>query len=76
MPFIKQHDLDELRCDARRLDWLEAQGNGGLWIARQSFQGRGMRLHNTMRTAEEGARPTVRNAIDSAMSCALKEGVQ
>ncbi|PKL75449.1 MAG: hypothetical protein CVV27_15310 [Candidatus Melainabacteria bacterium HGW-Melainabacteria-1] len=53
--------------DTRRLDFLESQTAYGLWIARPSTTGRGYRLHTTSRPEEEGARKTVREAIDYAM---------
>lgn len=52
--------------DKQRLDWLEKQGDGSNWVARQSTTGRGYRLHNTTRMDYEG-HPTVRQAIDAAM---------
>jgi len=33
--------------DTEILDWIEKQGNGDKWVARQSVTGRGFRLHNT-----------------------------
>lgn len=50
--------------DRKRMNWIEAQGNGDPWIARQSTTGRGFRLHNT--TAHPQASPTAREAIDQA----------
>ena len=52
--------------DKQRLDWLEKQGDGSTWKARQSTQGRGYRLHNTTGMDYVGY-PTVRMAIDAAM---------
>tara|TARA_R100000781_G_scaffold115008_1_gene88423 strand:- start:4679 stop:5095 length:417 start_codon:yes stop_codon:yes gene_type:complete len=50
--------------DSERLDKLEslATGYGKGWILRESINGRGMRLHET---SQEGAYPTVREAIDN-----------
>lgn len=48
--------------DTERLDWLESQGNGNLWVSRQSSRGEGYRLHNT--SVLYGHR-TAREAIDA-----------
>ncbi len=58
--------IAELVKDKKRLDWLEEQtaGYGEGWIARDSTQGRGFRLHET---TLKDARPTAREAIDAAM---------
>lgn len=47
--------------DSVRLDWLEKQGNGLWWIARQSTTGRGFRLHQD----PHGDYATAREAIDA-----------
>ena len=53
--------------DKQRIEWMQAQtaGYGNGWIFRESIWGRGMRLHET---SEEGASPTIREAIDKAMA--------
>lgn len=52
--------------DTERMDWLQKQTTGyGGWMARMSTTGRGFRLHET---EIPGAKPTVREAIDDAMS--------
>ncbi|GAH32504.1 unnamed protein product [marine sediment metagenome] len=58
--------IAEQNADTARLDFLQAQTKGyGLgWILRVSLRGRGMRLHET---SQEGAKPTVREAIDATM---------
>lgn len=58
--------LIQFEADKTRLDFLQAQtkGYGRGWILRVSLHRRGMRLHET---SQEGARPTVREAIDDAM---------
>jgi hypothetical protein len=58
-------EVEELRADRERLDWLQGESRGyGLgWICRNSTTGRGMRLHETSR---EDASPTVRTSIDAA----------
>jgi chromosome segregation ATPase len=40
---------DELamRLDSELWDFVQSQGNGNYWVARQSTTGRGFRLHNT-----------------------------
>lgn len=63
---IADAELSALREDRARLDFLESQGDGSAWVARQSETGRGYRLHNTSRGENQGARPTVREAIDAA----------
>lgn len=52
--------------DTERLDWLQGQtrGHGDGWVCRDSINGRGMRLHETMGA---GALSSVRDAIDAAM---------
>lgn len=54
-------------ADTQMLDWLQEQTKGyGLgWIVRNSHNGRGMRLHET---SQQGAKPTVREAIIDAMN--------
>jgi len=49
--------------DTAMLNWLDAQGNGAPWVARQSGTGRGYRLHND----KDGKHATVREAIADAM---------
>lgn len=60
---------ENIRCptDRQMLDWLQKQtkGYGNGWICRNSFTGRGMRLHETNL---EGTKPTVREAIVDAMN--------
>jgi hypothetical protein len=50
--------------DTERLDKLQrlTTGYGKGWILRDSFNGRGMRLHETL---QDGVYPTVREAIDA-----------
>ena len=52
--------------DTEMLDWLEKhrKGYGIGWICRDSFTGRGLRLHET---SMKEAQPTVRKAIIAAM---------
>lgn len=52
--------------DTEMLDWLQKQtkGYGRGWICRNSYCGRGMRLHETSHAA---AKPSVREAIMDAM---------
>lgn len=52
--------------DTEMLNWLEknAEGYGWGWVCRNSISGRGLRLHETSRS---DARPTVREAIVTAM---------
>lgn len=59
------HDINQL-SDTKMLDWLQSQTKGyGLgWICRDSFTGRGMRLHET---ELPDAKSTVREAIAVAM---------
>lgn len=64
---MKESELDRLREDKRRLDFLESRACGRLWVAGYAKAGRGYRLRNTSRPAEKGARPSVREAIDAAM---------
>ena len=61
--------LASLRADKARLDWLQCQSRkAGVpdrgWIARNSTQGRGYRLHET---SQHGHAKDVRAAIDKAM---------
>ena len=64
--YISDSRLKELEADKARLDFLQEQTKGYYgWILRESSQGRGMRLHET---SQEGAKPTVREAIDAAMN--------
>lgn len=50
------------------LDWVEAQGNGNPWAARQSDYGRGFRLHNSSSEERRTAlHATARKAIAAAM---------
>ena len=53
-------------AESRLLDALQAmtKGYGKGWILRESTTGRGMRLHET---SQDGARPTVREAIREVM---------
>ncbi len=62
---IRRHTR-RLPTDRQLLDWLQEQTKGyGLgWIVRNSCCGRGMRLHET---SQEGAVPTIREAIVNAM---------
>ena len=59
-------ELEELRKDKERLDWLEKQSDGSSCIARQSNTGRGFRLHNTGEDSSYWslARNTFRAALD------------
>lgn len=51
--------------DAKRLDWLEAQGDPNLsWLARHSVTGRGYRLHQSTHAGFA----TPREAIDAAIA--------
>lgn len=56
--------------DSELLDWLESQGSGDPWVARQSTTGRGYRLHND----KDGKHATVRVAISRAIEAA--NGIQ
>lgn len=49
--------------DTALLDFVEAQGDGSPWVARQSGTGRGFRVHND----KDGKHLTVRGAIVGAM---------
>lgn len=60
-------ELELLRRDKARLDFLQRQSSYRPWVARASTTGRGYRLHTTSRGEEEGARADVREAIDVAM---------
>lgn len=58
--------------DVQRLDWLESKSDGTLWAARESFTGRGFRLHNIGPVNDLGlpahrVAHTAREAIDAAM---------
>ena len=55
--------------DKQRLNWLEKQGAGRLWIARQSWTGRGFRVHNCEKKEfnKKFTGKTAREAIDKAM---------
>jgi hypothetical protein len=57
----------ELEKDKARLDWLDKQGDGTPWVARQSTTGRGYRLHNSSAKMFPREAKTVREAIDNAM---------
>lgn len=57
----------DLLADKARLDWLDKQGSGQPWIARQSALGRGYRLHNFRNGEFKDGGETVRAAIDAAM---------
>jgi hypothetical protein len=52
--------------DKQRIDFLQSltDGYGKGWILRRSGYGRGWRLHET---SQQGASPSVREAIDRAM---------
>ena len=54
--------------DTERLDWLEGkkEGCGEGWVCRRSTNGRGFRVHET--SSWKSAMPTVREAIDFAMT--------
>lgn len=58
-------ELKEARKDTDRLDYLQSttKGYGHGWILRESYTGRGMRLHETSML---GAGQDVRAAIDQA----------
>lgn len=57
-------EIEALRADAERLDWLTAQGQSGFpWHARLSLIGRGYRLHQG---SHAGEFYTPRQAIDEA----------
>lgn len=56
-----------MEADAKLLDFLESQGQGRKWIARDSITGRGYRLHQ----ANDASHPTARAAIAAAMAAAL-----
>ena len=56
-------EVEKLKADKVRLDWMESEGNGNGWIARQSTTGRGFRLHNDSNAEAD----TCRDAIDAAM---------
>ena len=56
-------ELEELRKDKARLDWLETLAGPG-WVARWSTTGRGYRLHQC---STAPASQTARQAIDAAM---------
>jgi hypothetical protein len=58
--------------DTERLDYLQSltTGYGNGWILRESFHGRGIRLHET---GKEGASPTVRGAIDNYLKVKIEE---
>lgn len=61
--------LAQAEKDKERLDWVELQTNGLVWIARQSETGRGFRLHNER--PQHSPMPfgyTAREAIDRAMA--------
>lgn len=49
--------------DTEMLDWLETQSNGSYWIARQSTNGRGYRLHNTSIPGSKTARDAIAKAM-------------
>lgn len=52
--------------DTEMLDWLQenTKGYGSGWICRDSFTGRGLRVHET---SLSGAKPTIREAIADAI---------
>lgn len=52
------------KTDTELLNFLEAQGSGEPWVARQSGTGRGYRLHND----KDGKHATARAAIAGAMA--------
>lgn len=64
---LTQEELHTLLADKARLDWLDKQGSGQPWIARQSALGRGYRLHNFRDGEFKDGGETVRAAIDAAM---------
>jgi len=55
-------------ADTKRLDFLENQGGGRRWVARDSLTNRGYRLHQSNDAEYE----TARAAIDAAM-CPLPD---
>ena len=61
-------EIEQLREDKARLDWLEDQTNGDWWVARKAETGRGYHLHNSSRTDSPGCGPTPRIALDMAMA--------
>jgi hypothetical protein len=63
--------LDDNLSDTQLLDWLQSQtkGYGKGWICRDSFTGRGMRLHETNM---EEANPSIRQAIRDAIAIEQK----
>lgn len=67
---------DQLAQDKKRLDWLESKTDGSSWVARESYYGRGYRLHNTGRDSSDDplARGTARGAIDAALQAQLAKG--
>lgn len=54
--------LAELLEDRARLDFLQQQGGGRLWVSRPSATGRGYRVYTE--TSRMGAFKTLRDAID------------
>ena len=60
--------VEQLKADGERLDWLEAQavGYGDGWTARMSRTGRGFRLHETRVRDGVVCSVTARLAIDLA----------
>jgi len=56
---LKHIDME----DKELLDALQemTKGYGNGWVLRESYRGRGMRLHESSRS---GAKPTVREAIE------------
>lgn len=63
---LLRSQLSAAELDAWRLDALQSttKGYGAGWILRESTSDRGMRLHET---TQEGAQPSVREAIDAAL---------
>ena len=59
--------------DTEMLDFLQknTKGYGVGWICRDSYTGRGLRLHETEIGADKGTRSTVREAIAKAMENGL-----
>jgi hypothetical protein len=61
---IDEDELEALRKDKDRLNFLQRQGGGRKWISRPSSTGRGYRLYTeTTRQAHN----SVREAIDTDM---------
>jgi hypothetical protein len=64
---ISKAELAELRRDKERLDYMQNLGGKytGRYVLRMSDTGRSLRLHETSR---EDGQPSVREAIDAAMT--------